>query len=111
MPTKARGTIRGSNFYPAYRLICGIALLILGAYQYSLGPAYVQMALISFVIGGLMTTFGIFGFLFRKKIGSALEIDSPTPTERLAEATRLRQEGIISQTEYEAKRQQILRDI
>jgi hypothetical protein len=111
MPMNTRGTIRASKAYAVFRLIFGIALAGIGISQYQRGDAYMHAAMISFVLAALMIGYGIFGLFFRQSIGSRIELETATPAERLLELDKMKQGGLVSETEYTAKRQEILKDL
>jgi uncharacterized membrane protein len=111
MPVKARGTVRSSKAYAVFRIIFGLVFLGLGINQYQTGGAFSNVAAVSFFIAALFIGYGVIALVFRKKIGSSFEVETTTPTERLEELSKLRANGVITEAEYEAKRQEILKDI
>jgi hypothetical protein len=111
MPMNTRGTVRASKAYAVFRLIFGFVLAGIGISQYQRGGAYVHAAMVSLILGALFIGYGFFALLFRKKIGSQFEVEISTPTERLLELDKMKQGGLISETEYAAKRQEILKDL
>jgi hypothetical protein len=111
MPGRTQGTVRASKANAAFRMVLGLVLLGIGVNQYEKGGAYVQAAMVSFVLGGLFLAYGLFAFFFSRKIGSKFEFETATPAERLAELTQMKASGLITAEEYEAKRQEILKDL
>ena len=70
-----------------------------------------HVAMISFLIAALFIGYGVFALLFRKRIGSSFEVETATSAERLDELSKLRAKGAITEAEFEAKRQEILKDL
>jgi hypothetical protein len=113
MPTQPiRGTIRASKGYASFRIFLGLIFFGVGLYQYSrlvsTGLPYFAMG-----IGLLFLVYGLIGVFSGKLIGTNIEIESAgsSATERLTELSRLKSSGLVSEAEYEAKRQEILKDL
>ncbi len=111
MPMNTRGTVRASKAYAIFRLVFGLAFLGIGINQYQRGGPYVHAAMISFLIAALFIGYGLFALFFSRKFGSRFEMETSTPTERLAELEKMKGSGLVSQTEYDSKRQEILKDL
>jgi hypothetical protein len=109
---RTRGTVRASKGYAIFRIIFGLLFIGLGFNQLTRYPA-TGVPMFSFAIGALFTGYGIWALVAKKSLGNKfeLETEAPTPTERLAEITKLKTDGLISDQEYEAKRQEILKDV
>ncbi len=111
MPMNTRGTVRASNANAIFRLVFGIAFVGIGVNQYQRGGPYMHAAMVSFVIAVLFVGYGLFALFFNKKIGSTFEMETSTSTERLSELQKMKESGLISQTEFESKRQEILKNL
>ena len=64
-------------------------------------------------MGALFIGYGIVALVAKRTLGNRVELETeaPSATERLAEITRLKTDGLISEQEFEAKRQEILNDL
>jgi hypothetical protein len=114
MPTqKTLGTVRASKGYAFFRIIFGLLFLGLGVNQYSRYPSGSQLPYFTLGIGLLFLVYGLIAMFAGKTIGNKVELETlvPSATDRLAEITRLKESGAISEKEYEAKRQEILKDL
>ncbi len=113
MPNITRGTIRASKGYAVFRIIFGLLFLGLGMNQYSRYPSNSQLPYFTLGIGLLFIIYGAIALFAGKTLGNNVELETSTPaaTERLAEITRLKTNGLISDQEYAAKRQEILKDL
>ena len=111
MPDSTRGTIRASKGYAIFRIIFGLLFVGLGIDVHSRSGANSHAGYITMAIGALFLGYGVVALFSPKVLGSKLEMSTPTATDRLAEITRLKTEGLISDQEYEAKRQEILKDL
>ena len=113
MPTQqTRGTVRTSKGFALFRIIFGLLFLGLGFDQYS-KPYTTHLSYFTLGIGGLFVVYGLLAFFGSKSIGSKVDLETavPSATDRLAEITRLKSSGLISDQEFEAKRQEILKDV
>jgi hypothetical protein len=111
MPMNTRGTVRFSKANAIFRLLFGLTFACIGVSQYILGGPYLHAAMISFVIAVLFIGYGLFALFFSKKIGSSIELETATPTERLNELQKMKEGGLISEKEFDSKRQEILKDL
>jgi len=109
---RSRGTVRASKGYAVFRIILGLIILGLSVNQYSQYPSS-QLAYFTFAIGALLVAYGVWAFFAKRSLGNKfeLETEAPSAAERLAEITRLKTSGLISEQEFEAKRQEILKDL
>ena len=110
---KTSGTVRPNKAYAMFRIIFGLMFLGLGVSQYSRYPSGSQLPYFTLGIGLLFVVYGIIALFGSKTLGTKvdLETSSPSATDRLAEITRLKASGMISDQEFEAKRQDILKDL
>jgi hypothetical protein len=107
----ARGTIRASKGYAVFRIVFGLIFIGLGVdQQFHEGPNG-HISYFTLGIGALFVGYGFVALLTPKTFGTKLDIESPTATERLTELTRLKSEGLLSDSEYETKRQEILKGL
>ena len=95
-----------------FRIIFGLLFIGLGINQYSRYPSG-QISYFTFAIGALFVSYGVWALFAKRSLGSKfeLETEAPSATDRLAEITRLKTSGLISDQEFEAKRQEILKDL
>ncbi len=111
MAGRTRGTIRASKGYAIFRLVFGLIFIGLGFSQYQRGGPFVNTAYVSFLIGALFAGYGVIALFSSKSLGAQIEMEAATPTERLNELSQLKASGTISDAEFEAKRQDILKDL
>ncbi len=104
--------MRASKGYAVFRIIFGLIFLGLGYNQYSRYSGS-QLPYFTFAIGGLFVAYGVWALFARRTLGNKIELETETPsaTERLAEIARLKAGGLITDQEFEAKRQEILKDL
>lgn len=109
---RTRGTIRASRGYAVFRIIFGLFFIGLGVNQYQRFPNN-QLPYFTFGIGGLFVAYGVWALFARRTLGNRIDLETEVPpaADRLAEITKLRDDGLISAEEYEAKRQEILKDL
>ena len=108
---RTKGTIRASKGYAIFRLIFGLVFIGLGVSQYQRGGPFTNTAYVSFFIGALFAGYGIVALISSKSLGAQIEMETASPTERLNELSQLKASSTITEAEYEAKRQEILKDI
>jgi len=111
MPNSTRGTIRASKGYAIFRVIFGALFIVLGVDLRSRAPEGSHAGYFTLAIGALFLGFGMVALLSPKTLGTKVDLTNPTATERLAEITRLKAGGLISDQEFETKRQEILKDL
>jgi hypothetical protein len=109
---RTQGTVRASKGYAIFRIIFGFFFIGLGFSQYSRDPSG-QLPLFTFGIGGLFIAYGLWAFFAKRSLGNRIELETEVPSvgDRLAEITRLKSSGLITEQEYESKRQEILKNI
>jgi hypothetical protein len=105
--------VRASKGFAVFRIIFGLLFLWLGFDQYSRYPATSQLPYFTLAIGALFVGYGLWALFAKRSLGSNIELETETPsaTDRLAEITRLKTSGLITEQEFEAKRQEILKDL
>ena len=110
---RTQGTVRANKSYAVFRLIFGVMIFALGVDQYSRYPSGSLLPYFSLGAGTLFIVYGLLALFASKVIGTKVDIQTevPSATERLAEITRLKNEGLITEQEYDAKRQDILKDL
>jgi len=96
---------RGSAIF---RIIFGFCFICLGAYRHFQEGAAPEAGLFTGIIGLLFFGYGLYALV----AGNTVEIQSSgtpsTPTERLGEILQMKTNGLITEAEYEQKRQEIL---
>jgi hypothetical protein len=105
-----RGTVRTGKGFAIFRAIFGLFFIGLGVtqlYQPDIGHA----AYLTLGIGAFLVFFAVARLLKPKGFDAKLEVEVPAAHERLAEISQLKNEGLISEFEYEAKRQEILKHL
>jgi hypothetical protein len=113
MPNQqTRGVIRPNRGYAIFRILFGLFFIGLGINQYSRFSSDSFLPYFSLGIGTLFIIYGVVA-LFSKRIGNRIELETinPSAEERLAELEKLKNNGLVSSEEYEAKRQEILKNI
>ncbi|HEX4139167.1 MAG TPA: SHOCT domain-containing protein [Candidatus Methylacidiphilales bacterium] len=110
---RTQGTVRANKSYAVFRLIFGLLIFGLGLNQFSRYPSGSMLPYFSLAVGVLFIVYGLMALFAGKAVGTTVDIQTevPSATERLAEITRLKQSGLISDQEFEAKRQDILKDL
>jgi hypothetical protein len=109
---RTRGTVRASKGYAVFRILFGLLFIGLGVNQYSRYPSG-QLPYFTLGIGVLFLVYGIWALFATRTLGNRVELETeaPSASERLAEITRMKAGGLISEQEFEAKRQEILKDL
>ncbi|MEJ0000548.1 MAG: SHOCT domain-containing protein [Verrucomicrobiota bacterium] len=109
---RTRGTLRASKANAIFRILFGLFFIGLGISQYVRYPG-APLPYFSLGIGMLFFVYGIFVLFNSRVVGNQLDLETVTPPteERLAEITRLKASGLITEQEFEAKRQEILKDV
>jgi len=110
---RTRGTVRASKGYAVFRIIFGMLFVGLGMNQYSRYPAGSQLPYFTLAIGALFICYGVWALVAKRTLGNKVELETevPSASDRLAEITRMKAGGLISDQEFENKRQEILKDI
>jgi hypothetical protein len=110
---RTRGTVRASKGYAVFRIIFGVLLLGLGMNQYSRFSGSSGLPYFSLTMGALFIGYGIWALVAKRTLGNRVELETEVPSteERFAEITRLKANGVITEQEFEAKRQEILKDL
>jgi threonine/homoserine/homoserine lactone efflux protein len=103
MPNSTRGTIRANKGDVLFRMLIGLLFIGFGVDSYySRASTDSHANLITIAIGALFLCYCAVTIFFP---------NTPTATERLADIRRLKTNGLISEEEYAAKRQEILKDL
>jgi hypothetical protein len=110
--SRTRGVIRPNKAYAIFRIVFGLFFIGLGINQYSRFPS-LSLPYFSLGIGGLFVIYGILGVVAEKTTGNRIELESvePTAADRLEELSKLKSGNLISEAEYETKRQEILKTL
>jgi hypothetical protein len=109
---RTKGVVSASKGYAVFRMIFGLFFIGLGVSQYQRYPGQ-QLPYFTLGIGILFLVFGVWALVARRTLGSRLELETEAPSakERLDEIERLKTTGLITDQEYTAKRQEILKDL
>jgi hypothetical protein len=106
--TQATVRNRGAS---VFRILFGLAFLGLGIYRHSVEGAPPDAGLFSIGIGLLFFVYGLYAFFVGNKVQIQTPAQNATSTDRLGQILKMKNEGLITEQEFEAKRQEILKDL
>ncbi len=110
METTTKATVRNQGAC-IFRILFGLFILGLGIHRYWQYGGPSDVALFTIGIGVISIAYGAYGFLLGNKVEVVTPTSTGTSTERLAEIVKMKDTGLISQQEFESKRQEILKDL
>ena len=79
--------------------------------RYFAGGPHAETAIFSIVIGTALAGYGLYGAFLKRNSEDQVVPKSKASSERLEEIATLKTKGLITEEEYAAKRQEILKDL
>jgi uncharacterized membrane protein len=111
MPQQFQSSSPTNRGWALFSLLSGTCLLFGAIPRYLAGGPHANAHIVSIVFGILLVVYGLYGVFFKRVSKDQMLTESKTTSDRLMELDGLKTKGLITEQEYAAKRQEILKDL